>query len=78
LGDQSLQGKVIDGIASLCKKHQKPLSLLVGKNDLSGKELLSLNVNQVSSISAIAKNQEDAMLNGSVYLEALAKELLLS
>jgi glycerate kinase len=78
LDEQSLQGKVIDGIASLCKKHQKPLSLLVGKNDLSGKELLSLNVNQVSSISAIAKNQEDAMLNGSVYLEALAKELLLS
>ncbi len=77
LDGQSLQGKVIDGIANLCQKHQKRLSLFVGKNNLSEKELLALNINQALSISSIAKNHEDAMRNGRFYLEVLAKDFLL-
>jgi len=33
LDEQSLQGKVIDGGAQLCRKYDKPLSLFVGKNE---------------------------------------------
>ncbi|MEZ4983492.1 MAG: glycerate kinase [Saprospiraceae bacterium] len=34
LDSQSLQGKVVDGVASLCRQYHKPLTLLVGKNEL--------------------------------------------
>ena len=73
LDEQSLQGKVVDGIARLCQKHQKPLSLFVGKNDLPQKTYLNLKVNHIFSISHLAKNHKDAMSNGSFYLETLAK-----
>ncbi len=72
LDEQSLQGKVIDGIAALCQKHQKPLSLFVGKNDLD-ETRLSIHIQSIFSIMNIAKNSEDAMLNAVFYLEKLAK-----
>jgi glycerate kinase len=72
LDSQSLQGKVIDGVALLCKKYDKPLALFVGKNDLQPQDLHDLKAKHVFSISENAKNLEDAMLNGAVYLEGMA------
>jgi glycerate kinase len=72
LDSQSLQGKVIDGVALLCKKYDKPLALFVGKNDLQPQDLHDLKAKHVFSISENAKNLEDAMLNGAVYLEEMA------
>lgn len=74
LDEQSLQGKVVDGIAQLCQQHQKPLTLFVGKNDLSEKALLALNIKHVFSIMDNAKDTKDAMSNGKKYLTALAKD----
>lgn len=78
LDEQSLQGKVIDGIADLCKKHQKSFALFVGKNDLSEKALAALHCSGLYSISTMAKNQQDAIQNGAFYLEALAREITFS
>jgi len=72
---QSLQGKVINGVASLCKKHQKPLTLLVGKNDLQPKEMETLGAKYIFSIVDNAKNLQDAIANGSKYLEEIAEKL---
>lgn len=72
---QSLQGKVINGIASLCEKHQKPLTLFVGKNELTESEQRSLKINTVFSISEIAEDEEDAMLNGKRHLKVLAEKM---
>ena len=72
LDEQSLQGKVITGISSLCKKHKKPLTLFVGRNDLSQQDIRNLNVHGIFSITENAKNQADAMLNGAAYLEQMA------
>lgn len=69
LDHQSLQGKVVDGVAALCRKHGKPLTLFVGKNELIRQEVQHLGVNAVFSISEIANNPEDAMQNGAMYLE---------
>ncbi len=77
LDEQSLQGKVIHGIANLCKKHQKPFSLFVGKNELSKKQLQDLNAKHTFSILENAKNVDDAMLNGTFYLEQLANKFIL-
>lgn len=78
LDEQSLQGKVIDGIAKLCLKHQKPLTLFVGKNDLDKKALQGLNISHVHAITDLAKNSKDAMSNARFYLEALAKDFRFS
>lgn len=74
LDEQSLQGKVIDGIADLCHQYQKPLSLFVGKNELPEDVLADLNIKGVFSIMDTAENTKDAMRNGSQYLETLARE----
>ncbi len=72
---QSLQGKVIDGVAELCKQYNKPLTLFVGKNELDsiGK---SLEVDHVFAISERAKDLKDAMDNGAIFLEELAASFL--
>lgn len=77
LDGQSLQGKVVDGIAELCKKHRKPLTLFVGKNDLGAKAMKDLQVNQILSITSLSKNEKDAMLNAKSYLKTLAKNISL-
>ncbi len=75
LDDQSLQGKVIEGVAKLCKKHNKRLTLLVGKNDLPESEAASLKITSILSIAERAINLEDAMSNGAKYLEGMAETL---
>ena len=72
LDGQSLQGKVIDGVAKLCKKHDKPLILFVGKNELSEEEQRQLGAKQIFSVSDQASNLHDAMTNASMYLKRLA------
>ncbi len=72
LDGQSLRGKVVSGVAALCKKHQKPLTLFVGKNDLSQKEIDELGIEYIFSVIEIANNMQDALSNGAYYLEKLA------
>ncbi len=75
LDNQSLQGKVISGIAKLCKKYNKPLTLIVGKNELSKHSIEVLHLDKVESITTYAKDLEDAMENGEHYLENIAYNL---
>ena len=72
LDTQSFRGKVVSGISKLCQKYNKPLTLFVGKNDLSQKDLETLKVDYVFSVSQKAKNIDDAMSSTSRYLEQLA------
>jgi glycerate kinase len=71
LDEQSLHGKVVQGVAELCKKHWKPLILFVGKNELDKKDLQLMEVKQVYSITENAKSLNDAILRGDHYLEEL-------
>lgn len=72
LDKQSLQGKVIDGIAKLCKKHDKPLALFVGKNELKEQYICDLGTKAVYAIAEQSNSMEDAMLNGAIYLREMA------
>ncbi len=78
LDTQSLQGKVVDGVASLCKKYQKPLMLFVGKNELSKQEQIQLDAVKIHSILEQTSNIDDAMKNGAAYLRNMAVDLILS
>jgi glycerate kinase len=72
LDGQSFQGKVVDGVAALCRKHGKPLVLFVGKNELTATEVQQLGAKQFFSIYDHATGLEDAMQNGAEYLEEMA------
>lgn len=74
---QTLQGKVIAGIAMLCRKHRKPLVLFVGKNELNTMAIQALGARGVFAVANRAQNLQDAMFNGATYLEQLAIELSL-
>ncbi len=76
LDRQSLQGKVVDGLAKLCKQHDKPLTLFVGKNELREQDIADLGIKQVYAILAAAKDMEDAMSNGATYLEKMAARFI--
>lgn len=74
LDEQSLQGKVVSGVADLCKKHQKPLLLFVGKNELkNAPSTESVYWKKVFAVMDVAQSEEDAMQNGKDYLLHLAE-----
>ena len=77
LDTQSLQGKVVGGIAAYCKKYKKPLILFVGKNELPESEMKNISAEKVFSIFEIAKDLEDAMQNGPFYLNKLARQFMI-
>ena len=75
LDEQSLQGKVIDGVAQLCQEHQKPLYLFVGTNALDAASCDALKVKKVFSVMEYAQNEEDAMLHTKAYLAQMCRAL---
>lgn len=72
LDTQSLQGKVIDGIATLCKKYKKTLVLFVGKTELTEQERHLLEAKYIYAIANESKSLEDAISNGADYLSNMA------
>lgn len=73
LDSQSLQGKVVGGVAQLCKKYEKPLLLFVGKNELSEHEENILGAKKILSVFDRANDLDDSMKNASIYLKDLAQ-----
>ena len=71
LDSQTLDGKVVRGVAALAGQYQKPFVLLVGQNNLTQEEEKELNAVHIYSILDKAKNKEEAMLRGSEILEQL-------
>ncbi|MEL6140056.1 MAG: glycerate kinase [Bacteroidota bacterium] len=73
LDRQSLRGKVVDGVAKLCQKHNKPLYLFVGANELAEKDWKEHGIQAVYQVISLANELEDAMLNAEQYLEQLGQ-----
>lgn len=59
----------------MCKKHEKLLILVVGKNDLGERELRSMKIEHVFSISEKVMNTDDAMRHAAEYLEELGLDV---
>lgn len=77
LDEQSLRGKVIYGIAKFCKKHEKPFTLFVGKNELNIQQKELLGVRKIFSVLELAEGLEAAMKNGDRFLEKLAGNIMI-
>jgi glycerate kinase len=73
LDQQSLQGKVVDGVAQLCQEHQKPLYLFVGVNELDSPSSQEIKIEKVFSVMEYAENLEDAMSNTRQYLAQMSQ-----
>lgn len=71
---QTIQGKLIHGLAQLCQKHKTLLYLFVGENNLSSKDIDFLNIFKVYDIMSVANNQQDAIENATTYLKQLVRE----
>ena len=61
LDHQSLQGKVVSGVSMLCKKHQRPLWVICGINELDGEEIRLLGAERIISIGNLAGKMEESM-----------------
>jgi len=48
--EQTLSGKVVKGIADLSRKHNKPLVILAGKNDLGIEQLRTLGASKIVTL----------------------------
>jgi len=74
LDKQSLHGKVISGIAHLCKKHNKPLIALAGKTELSEQQVSTLGIKTIQSIIDVAPDEKDAITNAAFWLSRIAEQ----
>ncbi|MEM0991779.1 MAG: glycerate kinase [Bacteroidota bacterium] len=72
LDTQTLEGKVVSGVAALAKQYQKPLFLFVGQHELSEEQQAVLGIQQVFSVIEQAANVEDAMERAGAILTQLA------
>jgi glycerate 2-kinase len=60
LDEQSLNGKVISGLAALCRKYNKPLIALCGKLELSKKQLKEAGITSAIFITPEGTNLIEA------------------
>ncbi len=71
LDDQSLNGKVVSGVAELCRKLGKELWVVVGKNELDKTVCDKIGIRKLFSIIDYAKDDLDAIQNASKYLRKI-------
>lgn len=72
---QSLEGKVVSGIAYLCKKHHKKLIIVGGKIKLNKTETEKLGHWRKYALIDTSKNIDDAIKNADKILEEIGKEI---
>ncbi|HAS40783.1 MAG TPA: glycerate kinase [Microscillaceae bacterium] len=75
LDEQSVQGKVIGGVAQLCKKHQKPLIVVCGQNTLSAAARQRAQIREVKAIMEYAPSVEEAMGRAAEFLETIGEAI---
>lgn len=71
LDEQSLQGKVVGGIAKLCQKFQKPLIVVCGQNKLPAHLLETAYISQVKAIMDYTGSTETAIREAFRFLEMI-------
>ncbi len=65
MDEQTLSGKVVKGVADLARKYNKPLVVLVGKNELDDEKTRILGINKVVPLMNANTSEADAL--GSTY-----------
>lgn len=76
LDRQSLQGKVVQGVAALCKKMGKPCIVICGINELNPNELIDTGITHVISLSELAGSASDALSNVDKFLTIASEQAI--
>ena len=77
LDKQTLEGKVIKGILSRCKKFSKKSAIICGDTTLTLEELKTLNTNIILTLKTKEISKEESMKNAYSLLKERAKEIML-
>ncbi len=77
LDKTSLDGKVVGGVATLCREYQKPLVAVVGKSKLSKKEKDALGLQEIYTVLEKAGSVEYAIRGAANYLEQIGTDISL-
>lgn len=75
LDDQSLSGKVIDGVIDIAREHHKPVAVVCGGNALSAQELADNHIAYCGELMEFAISVEAAMADPRPYLTEVTKLL---
>ncbi len=78
LDAQSLQGKVVGSIATLCHQYRKPLIVYCGDSRLSADQIEDAHIHSVETVMSRAVDLRDAMENGERFLWEMGKNLSFS
>lgn len=62
---QTLSGKVVMGVAQLATRYNKPVMAIVGKNELTQEEIITLGLKEVITLVNDKTTQTEAMTNTS-------------
>jgi glycerate kinase len=76
IDEQSLSGKVVQGVAAIAKKHRKQCVAFAGRSDLPPKIIARLNLSDVVSLQNAEVSQTDSMANAYPLLVQRAFEYL--
>jgi glycerate kinase len=77
MDEQTLSGKVVKGVADLALKYNKPLFVLVGKNELSGEKVSSLGIQKVSTLVNKETPEEEALVDAfSLIKRRMSEEII--
>lgn len=76
LDQQTLEGKVIDGVLQCAKKYGKPVAILCGATTLSAASIESYGISYCRQIMTQGRSLDDAMRNASHHLKELAFDLM--
>ena len=69
LDHQSIHGKVVSGVAALCRKHYRPLWVVCGINELSTNELEDFGINRVLSTVSVSGSLDESISRPDWWVE---------
>lgn len=74
---QTLSGKVVQGVVQVCRDHKVPVGLICGTLDISNAEVQALGLSPVLPVMAGSLSQQEAMENAASYLAIRAYQFML-
>jgi glycerate 2-kinase len=75
---QSLKGKVVSGVAAICRKYHKPMILVVGQNRLSVKELKQLHCHKMYTLQKKGVPVSHSMIHAKNLLYETGRNIILN
>ncbi|HEY9008315.1 MAG TPA: glycerate kinase [Ohtaekwangia sp.] len=76
IDEQTLHGKVVNGVAKLARKHHKPLVAIAGKSELTPQQTEELGIRKIITIANASTPEEQAMQNaGSLLKKRILNDL---